>query len=237
MRKILFVLCVALFLTACAIVQKIPGSTDETAQKRPSLVEINKTAQDISTEFFEREKQNSLNEEEKEILNKWNNAKDDEEMKYLFQYADRNIELSDLITMRLGLDAGYTEQELDEFLKLGLYVKNPYCEDEFKSYKVFQVLEDFVLAHGCEITSYDKCSIYHGRIFMFPKQGEEIYFDKKILYPSDNSCSVYAGIFTYENNAGNINTVPILLFLSKTIDKKQLELIKKMREETQTRKE
>jgi len=237
MRKILFVLCVALFLTACAIVQKIPGSTDETAQKRPSLVEINKTAQDISTELFEREKQNSLNEEEKEILNKWNNAKDDEEMKDFFQYFERNIELSDMIALRLGIDVGYTVQELDEFLKLGLYVKNPYCENEFKSYKVFQVLEDFVLAEGCEITSYDKCSTYHGRIFMFPKEKDEIYFDKKILTPASGFCSVYAGVYVYETRGGLNNTVPILFFLPKEIDKVMLNNIKKLREETQTKKE
>lgn len=226
MRKILFVLCVALFLTACA-----------TSQKRPSLAKINKTAQEMSLDLLEKEKQNSLNEKEKEILDKWNNAKENDELKQLIEYAERDINLADVLTMIWGVELGYTEHELDDFLKLGLYVKNPYCENEFDSYEVFQVLQDFVLANGCEVTSYDKCNTLHGRVFMFPKQGEEIYFDKKILSPSDNFCSVYAGIFTYENKAGNINTVPILLFFPKTINKMQLEFIKKMREETQTAKE
>ncbi len=237
MRKILFVVCVALFLTACAIVQKIPSSTDKTAQKRPSLVEINKTAQDISTELFEKEKQNSLNEEEKEILNKWNNAKEDDEMKDFFQYFERNIELSDMIALRLGIDVGYTVQELDEFLKLGLYVNNPYCEEEFESYKVFLVLEDFVLADGCEITNYDKCNTLHGRVFVFPKNEGELYFDKKILAPVSGFCSVYVGVYSYESIGGLNHTVPILYFLPKKIDKVMLNNIKKLREETQTEKE
>ena len=68
---------------------------------------------------------------------------------------------------------------------------------------------------------------------MFPKQGEDLYFDKKVLTPPTNYCSVYAGIFNYESKGGNQNTVPVLLFFPKTIDKVQLEHIQKMREESQ----
>lgn len=239
MKKMIFILCVAIFLTACSIVQKSPSfiEIDKMAQKRPSLTEINKAARDMSAELFEKEKQNTLTEEEKEILSAWRSSIEKEEMKRLLEYSVRNIDLADVLTLVWGGELGYTEQELDEFLKLGLYVKNPYCENEFDSYEVFQVFPDFVLADGCEITSYDKCSTSHGRIFMFPKQEGELYFDKKILTPPSDFCSVYVGVYSYETRVGVGKTVPILYFLPKEIDKVMLNNIKKMREETQRIKE
>ncbi|MBO7191728.1 MAG: hypothetical protein J6V32_06565 [Elusimicrobiaceae bacterium] len=68
---------------------------------------------------------------------------------------------------------------------------------------------------------------------MFPKQKDELYFDKKILIPSHGYCSVYAGVYQYESKNDIKHTIPVLLFLPRTIYKGQLENIEKTREESQ----
>ena len=68
---------------------------------------------------------------------------------------------------------------------------------------------------------------------MFLKQENELYFDGKILTSPRDSCPTYLGIYKYESKDENFHTVPVLMFLPKTIDKAQLEFVQKTREESQ----
>lgn len=222
MKQIIYMFIFILLCSACS-----------TALKRPTLSQLQEFASELVTDFQEREKAGTLSKEEQDYWKRLQEEMNSEEMLRLKKYSTQPINLDFPVFVGGANEWGYSFQEINDFLGLDLIIENPYCENEFQSYKVFQVLPDYVLANGCEVSSYDTCSISYGRIFMFPKQGETLYFDNKILTPPANFCSVYAGIFSYESIGGNQHTVPILLFLPKIIDKVQLEYIQKMREETQ----
>lgn len=222
MAKIIYAFIFILLCSACS-----------TAPKRPTLSQLQQFASEIVTDFQERERAGTLSQEEKQEWNQVQEEMESEEMSSLKKYSAQPINLDFPFLVAAANEWGYSFQEINDFLGLDLITENPYCENEFQSYKVFQVFPDFVLANGCEVTSYDTCSTLNGRIFMFPKQGESLYFDDKILTPPADFCSVYAGIFSYESKGGNQHTAPILLFLPKIIDKVQLEYIQKMREGTQ----
>lgn len=232
MKKIIYILCLGLFLGACASVSNVETDPYESG-KRPTLTQIHKNAELLIATLDDEEKLMTLSDEEKEFITKlknWDKTKESEELK---KDADRPITAVDVLTMGWANNEGYTMEEIDRFLKLGLFVKNPYCESEYKSYEVFQVLPNFVLANGCEITSYSECSTINSKIFMYPKQKDELYFDKKILTPPSGTCSTYVGVFEYESKNEINHVVPVLVFTSKTIDKEQLENIRKSREESQ----
>ena len=230
MKKLICILCLGLFLGACASVSKVESDNAETG-KQLTLTQIHKGAQQLVAVWNDKEKTASLSEEEKESIAKIKNwgEKATEELK---KYTDKPMTTVDILTMGWALEEGYTMEDLDKFLNLGLFVKNPYCESEYESYEVFQVLPDHILAHGCD-TSYDKCNTIDSKIFLYPKQKNEIYFDKKILTPPSGTCSTYIGIFKYESEYGRTHVVPVLAFIPKVIDKEQLENIQRLREESQ----
>ncbi|WP_428075712.1 hypothetical protein [Candidatus Avelusimicrobium luingense] len=221
MKKLICILCLGLFLGACA------------SNQRPSLYQIQKHAIATIKDLQEKEEKKTLTKEEEATLKELKDLEKDEGIQILLKYAERDINYVDVLTMGIASQFGYTEKEIDKFLNLGLYVKNPYCESEYKSYVVFQVLSDFVLANGCEITEYDKCKTINSKIFMYPKQKDELYFDKKILTPPSGTCSTYVGVFEYESKNEMNHVVPILVFIPKIIDKEQLENIQQSREESQ----
>lgn len=216
MKKLICVLCV--FLGACASTQ------------RPSLYQIEKNAIATIKDLQEKEEKDTLTEEEKKSLKELQELEEKEEIKKLLKYVERDIDYVDILTISVASQLGYSDEEIDKFLNLGLYVENPYCENEYKSYEVFQVLPKHVLAHGCEVTGYDKCNTISSKIFMYPKQKGELYFDKKILIPLSGFCSTYIGVYEYESKNEMMHTVPILTFLPKTINKEQLEIVQKTRE-------
>ena len=219
MKKFFILVFISLILGACASTQ------------RPSLYQIQKEARTTIKDLNEKEKNATLTEEEKTALAELKGLGEKEEIKNLLKYVDRDIDWVDVLTLGIANEFGYTDEEIDRFLNLGLFVKNPYCENEYDSYEVFQVLSDFVLANGCEVTSYSKCSTINSKIFVYLKQKEELYFDKKILTPPSEFCSTYVGVYTYESKNGESHTVPVLTFLPKTISKEQLEKVLKAREE------
>ena len=234
MKKIICILCSGLFLGACASVSNVETDNYESG-KRPTLTQIHKQAELLIAALEDGEKIQiePSSDEEKEVFEKlknWDKTKEAEEIK---KYADRPVTSVDVLTMGWAHNEGYTMEEIDRFLKLGLFVKNPYCENEYKSYEVFQVLPDFVLANGCEVTEYNKCSTINSKIFMFPKQKDELYFDQKILTPPSGTCSTYVGVFEYESKNERNHVVPVLVFAPKVIDKEQLENIRQSREESQ----
>lgn len=232
MKKLLCILCLGVFLGACASVSNVESDNHET-EKRLALSQIHKKAKILSSELEEKEKQNTLNEDEKELVQNLKTWHQEKNAEMLIKYSSRPITSVDILTIGLAHNEAYSMEEIDKYLQLGLYVKNPYCENEFKSYKIFQVLPEHVLTFGCTVTDYDKCSTSLGKIFMFLKQENELYFDGKILTSPRDSCPTYLGIYKYESKDENFHTVPVLMFLPKTIDKAQLEFVQKTREESQ----
>lgn len=231
MKKLICILFLGLFLGACASVSKVESDNAETG-KRLTLTQIHKNAQLVLAALEDEENIASLSEEDKEDLAKFKNWEKEKEAEKLKKYTDRPITTVDILTIGLAQKEGYSMEEVDKFLKLGLFVKNPYCESEYESYEVFQVLPEHVLANGCD-TSYSKCNTIDSKIFMYLKQKNEIYFDKKILTPPSGTCSTYIGIFKYESENGRTHVVPVLAFIPKVIDKEQLENIQRLREESQ----
>ena len=153
MKKLICILCLGLFLGACASVSNVESDNAESG-KRLTLTQIHKGAKQLVAVWNDKEKIASLSEEEKESIAEFKNwgEKATEELK---KYTDKPMTTVDILTMGWALEEGYTMEDLDKFLNLGLFVKNPYCESEYESYEVFQVLPDYVLANGCD-TSYDK---------------------------------------------------------------------------------
>lgn len=222
MKKIIYIFILMLLCTACSSVPK-----------RPSLSQLQQFATQVVSDLQARETAGTLSKEEQEEWKRLQEGMNSEEMLRLQKYSAQPITSDFLVFSAKANEWGYSFEEINDFLGLDLIIENPYCENEFQSYKVFQVLPEFALAKGCEVTSYDKCSTLHGRVFMFPKQNDDLLFDNKILIPPVKFCSVYAGTYSYESQGGVSHTVPILLFLPKTIDKWQLENIKRMRETIQ----
>ena len=91
--------------------------------------------------------------------------------------------------------------------------RNPKCED-IKSFKVFQVAADFVLANVCEDSDTTYCT---GHTVIFKKERGKIYFDDQIIKVKDNECAIYTGTHQYPTKFG-YKTVPIV----KIIDSQNL---------------
>jgi hypothetical protein len=85
--------------------------------------------------------------------------------------------------------------------------RNPKCED-IKAFKVFQVVDTYVLAFVCEEKSYNDCSLGHA--VYFNKEKDKIYFDDQIIKVKSNECAIYTGTFQYQLQSGFIRTVPIV---------------------------
>lgn len=92
-------------------------------------------------------------------------------------------------------------------------IRNPKCED-ITSYKVFQVLDNFVLANACKDNDDQYCM---GYTVYFNKEKGKIYFDDQIIKVKENECAIYVGTYQYQTKLG-YKTVPIV----KIIDSQNL---------------
>jgi hypothetical protein len=91
-------------------------------------------------------------------------------------------------------------------------IRNPKCED-IKSFKVFQVLDNFVLANVCRDSDDQYC---FGHVVYFPKEKGKIYFDDQIIKVKDNECAIYIGTHQYQTKNG-YKTVPIVKIIDSQI--------------------
>lgn len=87
--------------------------------------------------------------------------------------------------------------------------RNPKCED-VKAFKVFQVLDKFVLANVCEDNNTEFC---FGHVVRINKEKETIYYDDQVIKVKYNECAIYTGTFKYETNRG-YKTVPIVKIIN-----------------------
>ena len=145
------------------------------------------------------------------------------------KYSKREVTLADVTTLIWAQQKGISLKEIDDFLELGISVSNPYCEEFFPVYQVFQVLDDSVLAEGCRNSDMESCD-YSESYFLFPREKGKLYYEGLYLFPAEGECSVSAGTYTYTLKDNTKNTIPVLMFVSKDIDRMQLNNIKQMRE-------
>ena len=89
--------------------------------------------------------------------------------------------------------------------------RNPKCED-IKSFKVFQVLDNYVLAFACSNDS-DLCL---GHVVCFPKKKDKIYYDDQMIKVNDDECAIYTGTYQYQTKEG-YKTVPIVKIIDSRI--------------------
>jgi len=188
------------------------------SEKRPSLSEIEKRIRDLTPEEFEKMKQ------EKEFSELAKNIKD------YFQKSYINVSDKDVLFLVVAKSFNYTFEEIDKYLHLGLFVENPYCENDYKEFKVFDVIgQSFVLAQNCKNEYGDKCSTIGSSIFVFFQEKGEVYFDDKILSLGKKECVTITGTLSYLTSGGRKRTVPIVDFELKFIDKGRLQWITERR--------
>lgn len=208
-----------------------PGKTQEnkeydfTSEGTPSLKKIYAQSEKDIKYFQDLESKNLLNTLSKDEQKSWKDVKDyaTQAKDFLSPYTNKKIDATVVNFIATAGNEGYSENEIFGFIDPSLVISNPYCEDEFNSFKVFQVLNDSVLADGCEETSYSNCATYSMRIFLIPKIENEIYFDNKILKPESDKCPVYLGTYKYTSVDKASHTVPIVVFFDKKITKMALE--------------
>ncbi len=90
--------------------------------------------------------------------------------------------------------------------------RNPKCED-IKSFKVFQVLDNYVLAMVCRDGDDRYC---WGHVVSFQKEKEIIYYDDQMIKVKNNECAIYIGSYQYQTKTG-YKTVPIVKIIDSQI--------------------
>lgn len=101
-------------------------------------------------------------------------------------------------TTQTSIQSDYTEEPPK-------IIRNPKCED-IKSFKVFQVLANFVLATVCQDSDDQYCT---GHVVYFQKEKGKIFFDDQIIKVKENECAIYIGTHQYPTKQG-YKTVPIV---------------------------
>lgn len=207
MKKTLLLLGMAVILGACS------GGNENTGNRQP-LSEIFKNAKDIVADFTQRDEKKELKDED---LAQWESLKRDEERSNELIGAKDAVNKEMLIGSYIAENQGYSGDEINKYLKFDLFVGNPYCENEFASFEIVRVTDNFAMVKGCESVNNSTC-VNNGneRNFVIPKGVGELLFDKQILTPAKNQCAIYAGTYKYSDDKGE-HTVPIMTFEGKQI--------------------
>ena len=82
-------------------------------------------------------------------------------------------------------------------------IPNAKCEN-INAFKVFQVLDNFVLANVCRESDSEYC---HGHTVYIPKEKGTIYFDDQRIFVKSGECPIYIGTYQYQTKVG-YKTVP-----------------------------
>lgn len=92
-------------------------------------------------------------------------------------------------------------------------IRNTKCED-VKSFKVFQVLDNFVLANVCRDGDDEYC---FGHVVYIQKEKNKIYFDDQKINLRRDECAIYIGTYKYEAKNGLLKTVPKVKIISSQV--------------------
>ncbi|HRZ27106.1 MAG TPA: hypothetical protein P5295_09890 [Spirochaetota bacterium] len=93
-------------------------------------------------------------------------------------------------------------------------IRNQKCED-VQSFKVFQVLDNFILANVCRDGDDEYCL---GHTVYFQKEKDKIYYDDQLIKVNDNECAIYVGTYKYQTKNG-YKTVPIVKIIDSRMPK------------------
>lgn len=229
MKKMFFIILSLALISACSSVQTNQQSNNEKQEEKQQVeISLRELAKNVKQNFAEISPE-KLAELEKIEKNPEFQKEIKEFKESVAKYSEKEYSLQDMMFIGAAYAAGYTESEIFEYLDPSLVViKNPYCEDEFKFFKISKTLPNVLLVNGCKETSYSsECFTQYDRKFITYKKPNEIYFDGKILKPNKDECPVYIGVLEY-----GFQVVPILSFEGKKITKMRSDKILKIREET-----
>lgn len=95
-------------------------------------------------------------------------------------------------------------------------INNTRCEN-IVAIKIFQVLDNYSLAHVCEEVSYSDDLSCYGHTVYISKNKNELHFDDKIIKPQEGKCFSYNGVYKYEAMNGMSHTVPKIKFIDSKI--------------------
>lgn len=98
-------------------------------------------------------------------------------------------------------------------------IRNTKCED-IKSFKVFQVLDKFVLASVCEDSDTSYCL---GHTVYIEKEKEKIYFDDQIIKVKSDECAIFIGTYKYKTQNGIFRTVPKVKIIDSQVPNPEYE--------------
>lgn len=210
MKKLFLLLSAGILLCACSV--------DNDSAKRTSLADIFADAKEKETFSAKKEESKELKDED---LAQWENIKAEVKSVNGYTGTENLLTNSMLIGAYMAEEYGYTPEEINKYLKMDLYIDNPYCDDEFAAFEVLKVNENYAMAKGCKTLTADDVCGDNGkeRKFVFPKQVGNInymYFDNEVIKPEQNRCVVYAGSFVYTDKEGT-HTLPVAVFESKKI--------------------
>ena len=93
-------------------------------------------------------------------------------------------------------------------------VTNPACE-KVKSFVVFQVFDDFVLAKACKYHRHSLC-IYDNLAYIEKEKGS-VYYDEQKIFFSKDVCPVYYDSYTYQTKNEEFKTVPKVKYENRRI--------------------
>lgn len=210
MKKTLLLLSAVVLLGAC--------SAEDNGVKRPSLESIFADAKEKAEFSLQREENKELKDED---LAQWENIKAETKIANDYLGTDNIVTNSMLIGAYMAEELGYSPADINKYLKVDLYVDNPYCDDEFSAFEVVKVTDNYAIARGCKEVTTDEACRNPGteRRFVFPKQiGDRayLYFDNQILQPEQGQCVIYVSTFKYADKDGE-HTVPVATFESKKL--------------------
>lgn len=212
--RLFFISVIACFITSCAMQQGVRGSNYS------DISQLESDFQKLTTEEIEY-----VLKESKEQLAERNKAL----REYLNYISGRDFSDKEIMLIRYAHNNGHSLKDCFDYF--GLYIENPYCENDYKKFKILQVLVSnyAVLAYNCEKKYGDTCSAIGSSVFYITRSPDELYFDDKIISPNKEQCVVFFGTYSYETKNNIQKTVPMVEFAPKIINTRALNYIHQRR--------
>ena len=243
--RLFFISVIACLITSCAMQQGVRDSnysdisqlesdfqkltTEEIEyvlkESKEQSAEKNKALREYLNYISGRDIMAYVLEESKDLSAERNKAL----REYLNYISVRDFSDKEIMLIRYALNNGHSLKDCFDYF--GLYIENPYCENDYKKFKIFQVLvSDYAaLAYNCEKKYGDTCSAIGSSVFYITRSSDELYFDDKIISPNKEQCVVFTGTYSYETKNNIQKTVPKVEFAPKIINTRELYFIRQKR--------
>ena len=138
-------------------------------------------------------------------MNKWT---------YFFLGMIPGIVIGGVATFVLLIGVGYIMQASEE--QNYTPIEQPLEEANYKSFKVFQVLEDHsALVDAKELSVDDDLDLYFGPKFLLVNDGEKYYYDEEIINVPNDKKVVQVGRYHYNTKGGSDKTVAVIKIVDR----------------------